>query len=138
MMDLINTYAMPASQAFLTLVLFWVAILFGKLDKKLNAMKTGADGMQKTIIELNDAVNRAEMAIGALKTTSNAANEELSAAIIEARKSAETLRFITTAAAAIKSPVRQAEPAPAPRPVRSFDDLPPIDAERRNKWGGLR
>ncbi|KAF0110445.1 MAG: polar flagellum positioning protein pflI [Hyphomonadaceae bacterium] len=136
MMELITTYAMPASQAFLTLVLFWVAILFGKLDKKLNALKTGTDGIQKTIIELNEAVNHAELAISALKTASNAANEELSAQINEARKSGETLRFMTTAANAIKTPMPRSEPAP--RQSRSFDDLPPIDSERRNKWGGLR
>jgi hypothetical protein len=138
MMELITTYAMPVSQAFLTLVLFWVAFLFGKLDKKLNAMKTGTDGMQKTIVELNEAVNQAEMAISAMKSASNSANEELSAAIDEARKSAETLRFIATAANAIKAPVPRSEPVLELRNARGFDDLPPIDTERRNKWGGLR
>lgn len=138
MMELITTYAMPASQAFLTLVLFWVAILFGKLDKKLNAMKTGTDGMQKTIVELNEAVNHANMAISALKLASNSANEELSTAINEARKSAETLSFITSAAKAIATPSQRSEPVFEPRRVRGFDGLPPIDTERRNKWGGLR
>jgi hypothetical protein len=138
MMELITTYAMPASQVLLTLILFWVALLFGKLDRKLNAMKTGTDGVQKTIIELNEAINRAQTAILALKSSSQTASEELSNAINDARSSAEALRFAATAAKAINTPVHRSEPLAPPKHSRSFDDLPPIDTERRNKWGGLR
>lgn len=145
MMELINNYALLASQVVLTLVLFWVAALFIKLDKKLNALKKGTDGVQQSMFDLNQAVDRANDVVALLKSSTNEANQELVTRIEDAKLASEKLRFATTAAQALSAQVTM--PKPAPRPVESaqirsrlsdLDDLPPVDFERRNKWGGLR
>lgn len=132
---------MPATQALLILALFIVAILFIRLDGKLNAMKKGTDGVRDTIIEVNHALNRAQSAITELKSASNAELNEISTKIEEAKAATEALRFATTAAKAIganNSFVKEILPQTTQSRSSKFDDLPPIDSSRRNHWGGLR
>ena len=45
----ISQYFAPAVQFILILALFWVAGLFMVLDKKLNAMRQGTDGILSLI-----------------------------------------------------------------------------------------
>jgi uncharacterized protein YoxC len=168
-LNLLSQYAVPTIQLILILALFWVAGIFMVLDKKLDSMRKGTDGIKSTIIELNGAIERAQNAILALKTNSNVANQEIAAKIDEANAAVETLKFLTTAAKAINMPRQSIEQAAQKMPIQSatdksaieskiaqqnndlttqkpypvrrravFEDMPPIDATKRNIWGGLR
>ncbi len=146
----ISQYFAPAVQFILILALFWVAGLFMVLDKKLNAMRQGTDGIKNTITELNGAIERAQNAIIALKTNSQIANDEIAKQIDEANKAVETLKFAASAVKAVnyspKSTLNNDLKTHSDyksgdlRNTRRdpFDDLPPIDNSRRNVWGGLR
>lgn len=141
----ISQYADLGIQIILILLLFWVATLFMVLDKKLNSLKSGTDGVKRNLIELNGAIERAQNALLAIKTNTKSANEELEQTILEAKRTAETLKFLSaTAQTAQEKPKpvldnqikTQSQYATRRKPV--FDDLPPIDVEKRNQWSGLR
>lgn len=142
---IIAQYAARAIEVILILALFWVAGIFLVLDKKLNAMKNGTDGIKSTIEELNGAIERAQSAVLALKNNSNAANLELEKRIEEAKQAGEALKFLSTAQKAINSAPRvqhnndltTKEQYNGKRRT-NLDDLPPVNPQQRNIWGGLR
>lgn len=141
----ISQYADLGVQIILILLLFWVATLFMVLDKKLNSLKSGTDGVKQNLIDLNGAIERAQGALLAIKTNTNAANLELEEKIIEAKRVAETLKFLSTTAHAMQkseniisdNQIKTQSPY-AMRRKPNFDDLPPVDLEKRSQWGGLR
>lgn len=141
----LSQYADLGIQVILILLLFWVATLFMVLDKKLNSLKSGTDGVKQNLIELNGAIERAQNALLAIKTNTKSANEELEERILEAKRAAETLKFLSTTANAVQMPQKptldnqiKTQTPYAMRRKPNFDDLPPIDVEKRNQWGGLR
>ena len=94
--EFIAQYAGQAIQLMLIFVLFWVAFLFMRLDKKLTQMRKGTDGIQATIVELNRAVNNAQSALQELKIGSGEQIIELNDKIVEAQKMAEGLKFLNS------------------------------------------
>lgn len=142
---IISQYAVPAIEIMLIAALFWVAGIFMVLDKKLNAMKKGTDGIKDTIAELNGAIERAQSAVLALKNNTNAANLELEKRIEEAKAAGEALKFLTTAQKAINSAPKATHNNDLTtmsqyngRRRTNLEDLPPLDPQKRNIWGGLR
>lgn len=91
---LIAQFAGPAAQLLLVLALLWVGILFMRVDSKLTNMKRGTDGVRRTIIELNKAVENAREALVELKTDTSTQIEEISEKIAEAQKMAEGFKFL--------------------------------------------
>lgn len=149
MFDTILEYAIPATQAVLIFALFGVAFLFVRLDGKLNAMKEGTDGVRQTIIDLNTALAQAQSAMNELKAASDQSSKQLAAKIEEANSARESLGFAASTAKAL------AKDLPSVRAITThnneaalnsavakarnrFDDLPPINENRRTEWGGLR
>ncbi len=143
--ETISFYAVQAIEIILICALFWVAGIFIVLDKKLNAMKKGTDGIKDTITELNNAIERAQAAVLALKSNSNAANLELEKRIEEAKAAGESLKFLTNAQKAINSAPKASHNNDLTTMSQyngkrrtNLDDLPPLDPQKRNIWGGLR
>ncbi len=167
-MEQISALMLPASQILLTLCLFWVAVLFLKLDKKLNDMKKGTDGIKDTIIELNQTIATAQNAINNLKLSTKSAQAEIDEKLEDAKFIAEKLAFLASAAKAIQNapPPVQASPQasysdpifdepfakntyaeeeyfePAPKYARrrqeDFEKEASLDFKGRDLWGALR
>ncbi len=154
MIETILQYAVPMTQGLLIFALFGVAFLFVRLDGKLNAMKKGTDGIRQTIVELNNALAQAQKAMQDLKNASDNSSAQLAKKIEEANAAKEALAFATTTAKAIKIDTPQkVEYSRGDFSAKSneerfrddnyqrrsrFDDLPPINENRRREWGGLR
>jgi Domain of unknown function (DUF6468) len=64
---------------------------FWRLDRKLNALRTGQDGIRAAAAELVQATTQAETAIRALKLTASEAGRDLQARINDARATADRL-----------------------------------------------
>jgi hypothetical protein len=92
-------------------LLLVAAIMCWRVDARLRALKNGQDGVRQSIIDLNDATERARASLIALDRASADASKDLEAQVIEARKLADELRVVTSTAD------RQVESA-ARRPAR--------------------
>ncbi|MBS0385938.1 MAG: hypothetical protein JSS00_11375 [Proteobacteria bacterium] len=66
-------------------------VYFWRLDRKLNALRTGQDGIRAAAAELVQATTQAEAAIRALKLTASEAGRDLQARINDARSAADRL-----------------------------------------------
>lgn len=150
-------FAGPLLQGFLALALVLAAILLIKVDRKLSALRSGQDGMARTAAELAQACASAEAAVRALKTGEIEAREGLDARLEEARKLAETLKFLSTTARALNTEAesaaarlpwkdRQSSELPA-RPAQAEVPLSALPRSSRTRdydeaagrnWGGLR
>jgi hypothetical protein len=66
-------------------------VYFWRLDRKLNALRTGQDGIRAAAAELVQATTQAEAAIRTLKLTASEAGRDLQARINDARSTADRL-----------------------------------------------
>lgn len=87
-----------------------------RLDRRLNKMREGQDGMTRLVAELTESTMRAESAVRSLHAASQEAGTELESAIRRAREAAEELRLMTPAETrrqteTQKRPSREAGPA---------------------------
>lgn len=64
---------------------------FWRLDRKLNALRTGQDGVRAAAVELAQATLAAETAVKALRVTAQEAGRDLQARINDARATADRL-----------------------------------------------
>lgn len=64
---------------------------FWRLDRKLNALRTGQDGIRAAAAELVQATTQAEAAIRTLKLTAADAGRDLQARINDAKATADRL-----------------------------------------------
>lgn len=64
---------------------------FWRLDRKLNALRTGQDGVRSAAAELAQAVVQAEAAVRSLRLTAHEAGRDLQARINDARATADRL-----------------------------------------------
>ena len=127
-------FIFPIAQILLAIALGLVAILCLRLDRKLNAMKEGKDGIAAAAAELAQAVARAEASVKALKSSSEMAASDLQAKIDAARSAADALTFLT-------STTRALEPRATPARTRWEDeDHRPARREppATERWSGLR
>lgn len=128
-------YLIPAAQVFLAIALLLVAVLCMRLDAKLNALRTGKDGVAAAASQLSQAVARADAAIRALRDHSEEATASLQQRIDEAKAVSDGLKFLATTARALEPKATQI------REERwEDDDFRPARREPSSpsRWSGLR
>jgi Domain of unknown function (DUF6468) len=128
-------YFIPAAQIFLAIALLLVAVLCLRLDAKLNALRTGKDGVAAAASQLSQAVARADAAIRALRDHSEEATSSLQHRIDEAQAVSDGLKFLATTARALEPKASQV------REERwQDDDFRPTRREPTSpsRWSGLR
>jgi len=75
----------------LALMLAICLFYFWRLDRKLNALRTGQDGALRAAAELAQATAQAEAAVRAMRMTAQEAGRDLQARINDARATADRL-----------------------------------------------
>ena len=78
-------------ESVLAIMLGACLFYFWRLDRKLNALRTGQDGIRAAAAELVQATTQAEQAIRALKLTATETGRDLQARINDARATADRL-----------------------------------------------
>ncbi|MBI3439943.1 MAG: hypothetical protein HY054_15055 [Proteobacteria bacterium] len=78
-------------EGLLALMLGACLFYFWRLDRKLNALRTGQDGIRAAAAELVQATTQAEAAIRTLKLTAADAGRDLQARINDARTTSDRL-----------------------------------------------
>ena len=78
-------------ESVLAIMLGACLFYFWRLDRKLNALRTGQDGIRAAAAELVQATTQAEAAIRTLKITAGEAGRDLQARINDARATADRL-----------------------------------------------
>ena len=78
-------------ESVLALMLCACLFYFWRLDRKLNALRTGQDGIRAAAAELLQATTQAEAAIRMLKLTATEAGRDLQARINDARSTSDRL-----------------------------------------------
>jgi hypothetical protein len=78
-------------ESVLALMLGACLFYFWRLDRKLNALRTGQDGIRAAAAELVQATTQAEAAIRTLKLTASEAGRDLQARINDARTTSDRL-----------------------------------------------
>jgi F0F1-type ATP synthase membrane subunit b/b' len=80
-----------ALESALAIMLGACLFYFWRLDRKLNALRTGQDGIRAAAAELVQASAQAEAAVRMLKLTAAEAGRDLQARINDARQTADRL-----------------------------------------------
>jgi hypothetical protein len=80
-----------ALESVLAIMLGACLFYFRRLDRKLNALRTGQDGIRAAATELVQATTQAEAAVRSLKLTAAEAGRDLQARINDARATADRL-----------------------------------------------
>ena len=80
-----------ALESVLAIMLGVCLFYFWRLDRKLNALRTGQDGIRAAAAELVQATTQAEAAVRSLKLTAAEAGRDLQARINDARATADRL-----------------------------------------------
>ena len=78
-------------ESVLAIMLGACLFYFWRLDRKLNALRTGQDGIRAAAAELVHATTQAESAVRSLKLTAAEAGRDLQARINDARATADRL-----------------------------------------------
>ena len=78
-------------ESVLAIMLGACLFYFWRLDRKLNALRTGQDGIRAAAAELVHATTQAEAAVRALKLTAAEAGRDLQARINDAKATADRL-----------------------------------------------
>ena len=78
-------------ESVLAIMLGACLFYFWRLDRKLNALRTGQDGIRAAAAELVQATTQAEAAVRALKLTAAEAGRDLQARINDAKATADRL-----------------------------------------------
>lgn len=78
-------------ESVLAIMLGACLFYFWRLDRKLNALRTGQDGIRAAAAELVHATTQAEAAVRTLKLTAADAGRDLQARINDARATADRL-----------------------------------------------
>lgn len=80
-----------ALETVLAIMLGVCLFYFWRLDRKLNALRTGQDGIRAAAAELVHATTQAEAAVRSLKLTAAEAGRDLQARINDAKATADRL-----------------------------------------------
>lgn len=78
-------------EGVLAIMLAACLFYFWRLDRKLNALRTGQDGIRAAAAELVQATTQAEAAVRTLKLTAAEAGRDLQARINDAKATADRL-----------------------------------------------
>ncbi|MEC9249027.1 MAG: DUF6468 domain-containing protein [Pseudomonadota bacterium] len=76
-------------------LLLLAVIMCWRVDRRLNALKTGQDGVRESVIQLNDATDRARAALAALERATKENGEILERRVHDARVLSDELRLMT-------------------------------------------
>lgn len=71
------------------------AIMCWRVDARLRALKTGQDGVRESVIQLNEATDRARASLVALQRATAESGEALEARVKEARQLSDELRLMS-------------------------------------------
>src|SRR5271165_6664291 len=85
-------------EAALSLLLAATLVYCAILERRLAALRRGQDGFQKTIGELNAAIESAGTAIRTLKTSAAGASGALDERLVKARNLIDELSLVTASA----------------------------------------
>jgi CHASE3 domain sensor protein len=78
-------------EGLLAVMLAACLYFFWRLDQKLQALRSGQDGVREAAIELAQATAQAEAAVRAMRATAQEAGRDLQARINDARATADRL-----------------------------------------------
>lgn len=76
-------------------LLLVAVIMCWRVDRRLNALKSGQDGVRESVIALNDATDRARAALAALERATTQSGDVLEQRVAEARKLTDELQFVS-------------------------------------------
>lgn len=115
------TLAALIFEGLVAALLVVAVVMCWRVDRRLNALKTGQDGVRESVIALNEATDRARASLGALERATAQSAEVLEQRVGEARTLADELRLIT--GSADRKADRMAQPrAPRRRAADIFPD----------------
>ncbi|MGK0265917.1 MAG: hypothetical protein ACI82N_000159 [Maricaulis sp.] len=82
-------------EALVAALLLVAVVMCWRVDRRLNALKRGQDGVREAVIALNEATDRARASLGALERATTESGDVLEGRVREARVLAEELRLMT-------------------------------------------
>lgn len=95
-------------------LLIVAAVLCWRVDRRLSALRSGQDGVARSIAALAQATQRAEASVAALKAAQSDAGAELEREITRAEEAAARLRDVSGVSGGVSGSVSGTAP-PAPR-----------------------
>ncbi|MFY0637904.1 DUF6468 domain-containing protein [Maricaulis maris] len=115
------TLAALIFEGLVAALLVVAVVMCWRVDRRLNALKKGQDGVRESVIALNEATDRARASLGALERATAQSAEVLEQRVGEARTLADELRLVT--GSADRKADRMAQPrAPRRRAADIFPD----------------
>jgi len=79
-------------------LLLVAVVMCWRVDKRLRALKSGQDGVQDSVIALNEATDRARASMAALERATLESGEVLEGRVRDARQLSDELRLMTSKA----------------------------------------
>jgi len=114
-------------EILLALLLLVTVFYCWRLDRRLNALRNGQDGMREAVTDLIKATSQAEACIQGLRDTAGQSSVELDARITKAQKLAADLQRLSRqsrlAGPSIKPVLRASNTSAAPRTPGLMDRL---------------
>jgi len=89
------TLAALIFEGLVAALLVVAVVMCWRVDRRLNALKKGQDGVRESVIALNEATDRARASLGALERATAQSAEVLEKRVGEARTLADELRLVT-------------------------------------------
>ena len=139
-----TSFLSPILEGLLALSLIGVAIMCWRMDRRLNALRSGRDEAISSAAGLLDAMTRAETAVRGLRATSTEVGTNLQSQIDEARALVEKLEALKAAASLKPIPTTSAAPiirntdAEAARPIVGTSMRARPSARPAPNWADLR
>ncbi|WP_300543122.1 DUF6468 domain-containing protein [Maricaulis sp.] len=88
------TLAALVFEGLVAALLLVAVVMCWRVDRRLNALKKGQDGVQSSVIALNEATDRARASLAALERATAQSGKELESRVAEARKLSDELRLM--------------------------------------------
>jgi hypothetical protein len=92
------TFAGLIFEGLVASLLLVAAVMCWRVDRRLRALKNGQDGVRESVIELNEATDRARASLVALQRATTQSGETLENRLGEARRLSDELQMITSQA----------------------------------------
>lgn len=89
------TLAALVFEGLVAALLLVAVIMCWRVDRRLGALKKGQDGVQSSVIALNEATDRARASLASLERATTQSGEVLEKRVAEARKLADELRLMS-------------------------------------------
>ncbi|WP_300532118.1 DUF6468 domain-containing protein [Maricaulis sp.] len=92
------SYAGLIFEGAVAALLLVAIIMCWRVDRRLNALKSGQDGVRESVIQLNDATDRARASLVALERATTESADVLEQRVREARKLSDELSLVANRA----------------------------------------